>query len=198
MHRRTPVIVVVVGLALALSARTATAQSALAGVVRDASGGVLPGVTVEATSPALIEKVRTVITDDARAVSHRRSAARRLHGDLYLARVRHGDAREDRADRRTLRRRSMPRCGSARSKKPSRSPAPRRSSTCKRATQPAGDDQGAAGIGADGTQHLGGRLDAERRDAQRTRTSAAPPACSRPTWPRTAPTAATTPSRSTA
>src|SRR5512145_2165997 len=35
----------------------------IAGVVRDASGAVLPGVTVEAASPALIEKVRSVITD---------------------------------------------------------------------------------------------------------------------------------------
>src|SRR5438034_6305369 len=36
----------------------------IAGVVRDTSGGVLPGVTVEASSPALIEKVRTAVTDD--------------------------------------------------------------------------------------------------------------------------------------
>lgn len=36
---------------------------ALAGVVRDPSGAVLPGVTVEAASPALIEKVRAVVTD---------------------------------------------------------------------------------------------------------------------------------------
>src|SRR5262245_50773560 len=35
----------------------------LTGTVRDVSGGVLPGVTVEAASPALIEKVRTAITD---------------------------------------------------------------------------------------------------------------------------------------
>src|SRR5215471_15942187 len=35
----------------------------IAGVVKDASGAVLPGVTVEAASPALIEKVRTVVTD---------------------------------------------------------------------------------------------------------------------------------------
>ena len=41
----------------------ASAQSAIAGLVRDPSGGVLPGVTVEAASPALIEKVRTVVTD---------------------------------------------------------------------------------------------------------------------------------------
>lgn len=41
----------------------ATAQS-LAGAVRDTSGAVLPGVTVEASSPALITKVRTSTTDD--------------------------------------------------------------------------------------------------------------------------------------
>jgi Carboxypeptidase regulatory-like domain len=42
----------------------ASAQtSSIAGVARDASGGVLPGVTVEAASPALIEKVRSVTTD---------------------------------------------------------------------------------------------------------------------------------------
>jgi hypothetical protein len=41
----------------------AHAQATLSGVVRDASGGVLPGVTVEASSPALIEKVRSTVTD---------------------------------------------------------------------------------------------------------------------------------------
>ncbi len=37
--------------------------SGIAGVVRDSSGAVLPGVTVEAASPVLIEKVRTAVTD---------------------------------------------------------------------------------------------------------------------------------------
>ena len=41
----------------------AFAQASITGVVRDSSGAVLPGVTVEATSPALIEKVRSVTTD---------------------------------------------------------------------------------------------------------------------------------------
>src|ERR1700737_4555062 len=41
----------------------AHAQASIAGVVKDASGAVLPGVTVEAASPALIEKVRSAITD---------------------------------------------------------------------------------------------------------------------------------------
>src|ERR671919_629176 len=39
-------------------------QASITGVVRDTSGAVLPGVTVEASSPALIEKVRSVVTDD--------------------------------------------------------------------------------------------------------------------------------------
>ena len=38
-------------------------RSGIAGVVRDTSGGVLPGVTVEVASPALIEKVRSAVTD---------------------------------------------------------------------------------------------------------------------------------------
>ena len=42
----------------------AFAQAAITGVVRDPSGAVLPGVTVEAASPDLIERVRSVISDD--------------------------------------------------------------------------------------------------------------------------------------
>lgn len=41
----------------------ARAQSAIAGTVRDSSGAVLPGVTVEASSPVLIERVRSVVTN---------------------------------------------------------------------------------------------------------------------------------------
>src|SRR5437773_1509807 len=48
-------------LPVAASAQTST----IAGTVRDTSGAVLPGVTVEAASPALIEKVRSVTTDGA-------------------------------------------------------------------------------------------------------------------------------------
>jgi hypothetical protein len=43
----------------------AHAQSGIAGVVKDPSGAVLPGVTVEASSDVLIEKTRTVVTDGA-------------------------------------------------------------------------------------------------------------------------------------
>src|SRR5215204_4084969 len=49
--------------ALILIPTGAHAQAVIAGSVRDTSGAVLPGVTVEASSPALIEKVRTTISD---------------------------------------------------------------------------------------------------------------------------------------
>ena len=42
----------------------AYAQASITGAVKDSSGAVLPGVTVEASSPALIEKTRVVATDD--------------------------------------------------------------------------------------------------------------------------------------
>src|SRR3954454_13488189 len=52
-----------VALGCLLLPSTARAQSAFAGVVKDGTGAVLPGVTVEAASPALIEKVRSATTD---------------------------------------------------------------------------------------------------------------------------------------
>jgi len=57
-----PLLVVLVSL---LVPSAAYAQAAITGVVRDTSGAVLPGATVEATSPVLIEKVRSVISDAA-------------------------------------------------------------------------------------------------------------------------------------
>ncbi|MGH9175871.1 MAG: carboxypeptidase-like regulatory domain-containing protein, partial [Vicinamibacterales bacterium] len=49
---------------VAVPAAAVAQTSSIAGMVRDASGAVLPGVTVEVASPALIEKVRTAITND--------------------------------------------------------------------------------------------------------------------------------------
>jgi hypothetical protein len=54
---------IVVALVLLLPA-AAAAQATITGVVQDPSGAVLPGVTVEAASPVLIEKVRSVVTDE--------------------------------------------------------------------------------------------------------------------------------------
>src|SRR6266487_1119099 len=61
-HRWSSHVLVVFAFLVVLPA-AASAQSAFAGLVRDTSGAVLPGVTVEASSPVLIEKVRSVITD---------------------------------------------------------------------------------------------------------------------------------------
>jgi Protocatechuate 3,4-dioxygenase beta subunit len=41
----------------------AFAQGSITGTVKDTSGAVMPGVTVEASSPALIEKTRSAVTD---------------------------------------------------------------------------------------------------------------------------------------
>src|SRR5688500_19937310 len=57
------VVVVVSVLWLPAVASAQAENGSLAGVARDPSGAVLPGVTVEASSPALIEKVRTAVTD---------------------------------------------------------------------------------------------------------------------------------------
>ena len=65
MHRLVIAIVAcVTGLLLSTMAH-AQGQASISGMVKDASGAVLAGVTVEASSPALIEKVRTVVTDGA-------------------------------------------------------------------------------------------------------------------------------------
>ena len=56
---------VVAMLLLAPATVRAQSGSSIAGVVKDATGAVMPGVTVEAASPVLIEKVRTAVTDAA-------------------------------------------------------------------------------------------------------------------------------------
>src|SRR5438067_748312 len=61
---RTSVAVAMLASVLSLPSSAWAQQAAgISGVVRDASGAVIPGVTVEAASPALIEKVRSVVTD---------------------------------------------------------------------------------------------------------------------------------------
>ena len=67
MHRFSFCLVVSVVLTMPslVAAQGALERGTLTGTVRDASGGVLPGVTVEAASPALIEKIRTAVTDSA-------------------------------------------------------------------------------------------------------------------------------------
>jgi Carboxypeptidase regulatory-like domain len=54
---------IVIAALLILAPAAVFAQSSITGVVRDTSGGVLPGVTVEASSPALIEGSKSAVTD---------------------------------------------------------------------------------------------------------------------------------------
>jgi hypothetical protein len=64
MFRRSfATLIAACSLALLLLPTIAAAQSAITGLVKDSSGAVLPGVAVEASSPALIERSRTVVTD---------------------------------------------------------------------------------------------------------------------------------------
>jgi hypothetical protein len=59
----------VVGAAVTLLPALASAQSAINGTVKDASGAAMPGVTVEASSDVLIEKVRSVVTNERGAIN---------------------------------------------------------------------------------------------------------------------------------
>ena len=91
-------------LVLLLLPSSASAQftGAITGVVKDDSGGVLPGVTVEASSPVLIEKVRTVVTDDTGQYRIVDLLTGHLFGDVRPDRLQHRQARRDR-DCRDLR-----------------------------------------------------------------------------------------------
>ena len=61
-HKTIAATLLVAGILVGVPA-SLRAQSGIAGVVRDSTGAVLPGVTVEASSEVLIEKVRTATTD---------------------------------------------------------------------------------------------------------------------------------------
>ena len=64
MRKRVPKPLLLILLLLFMAVPSAVyAQGSITGLVRDTSGAVLPGVTVEAASPSLIERVRSVVTD---------------------------------------------------------------------------------------------------------------------------------------
>ena len=64
MNLKGQVMLVLCLVLLPAAAWAQAGSGTIAGVVKDTSGAVMPGVTVEAASPALIEKVRTVVTDE--------------------------------------------------------------------------------------------------------------------------------------
>ena len=63
MRSATRLAAILLSLGIILPATAFAQQASITGVVRDSSGAVLPGVTVEASSPALIEQSRSVVTD---------------------------------------------------------------------------------------------------------------------------------------
>src|SRR5262245_29857982 len=65
MSRRTSISLFSIFMACVFVPGSARAQSAIAGIVKDTSGAVLPGVSVEAASDVLIERTRSVVTDGA-------------------------------------------------------------------------------------------------------------------------------------
>ena len=75
----------------------ASAQTGIAGVVKDTTGAVMPGVTVEASSPALIEKTRSVVTDSAGQYKIVDLQPGHLRGHVHARRVQGGAARQHHA-----------------------------------------------------------------------------------------------------
>jgi len=65
MWRKPRSLLLVATVCLVFLPAAAAAQSAFSGVVKDPSGAVLPGVTIEVSSPVLIERTRSVVTDGA-------------------------------------------------------------------------------------------------------------------------------------
>ena len=78
---------------------SAFAQAAIAGAVKDSSGAVLPGVSVEATSPSLIEKVRAAVTDGSGQYRIEDLRPGIYTVDLHAAGIQHVQAGRHRADR---------------------------------------------------------------------------------------------------
>ena len=87
-----------------LASGAAFAQSAISGSVRDTSGAVMPGVTVEVASPVLIEKVRSAVTDEQGTLHHRRSTPRHLRRRVHVGRVQYVPVRTDSSSPPTSRR----------------------------------------------------------------------------------------------
>ena len=63
LRQYAPALLLALGLLALPCVGAAQVLGTVAGTVKDPSGGVLPGVTVEVSSPALIEKVRSSVTD---------------------------------------------------------------------------------------------------------------------------------------
>ena len=133
MMRVIPTLLVVV--ASLIPVRAATAQSAIAGVVRDTTGAVLPGVDRRSQQPGADRKGQDGDHQRGRSVPHRRPAARHLHGDVHACRGSRPWCARASCSRPTSRRRSTWRCALGAARRASPSPARARWSTCRPASR---------------------------------------------------------------
>ena len=92
------IVKIVVLAALVLAPASAFAQGSIAGVVRDTSSAVMPGVTIDVSSPVMIEGARTALTDGTGQYPDRGLAARHLHRHVHAHRLRCGATGRDRGD----------------------------------------------------------------------------------------------------
>ena len=97
--RRVVICMAVLCAGALLAPATASAQTGIAGVVRDTTGAIMPGVTVEASSPALIEKSRRGDQRQRGPVQDRRPAARHIYRHVHARGVQDGEARRHPARR---------------------------------------------------------------------------------------------------
>ncbi len=88
--RRVVICMAVLCAGVLLAPATVSAQTGIAGVVRDTTGAIMPGVTVEASSPALIEKIARGDQRQRGPVQDRRPAARHLYGHVHAGGVQDG------------------------------------------------------------------------------------------------------------
>ena len=116
--RRVVLCMAVFCAAVFLFPRTSSAQDGgIAGVVKDTSGAVMPGVLVEASSPALIEKNAVGVTDSAGQYKIVDLRPGHLRGDVHARRVQDRAARQHHPRRQLHAARSTPNSRSARSKR---------------------------------------------------------------------------------
>ena len=87
--RRVAMFIAAVGVCIGvvLVPSRADAQASIVGQAQDSSGAVLPGVTVEVSSPALIEKMRSAVTDGSGRYSITDLRPGTLYRHLHVDRI---------------------------------------------------------------------------------------------------------------
>ena len=96
LRQYAPALLLALGLLALPCVGAAQVLGTVAGTVKDPSGGVLPGVTVEVSSPALIEKVRSSVTDGSGQYRIINLPPGNVHRHLQPDRVQHRPARRRR------------------------------------------------------------------------------------------------------